>query len=208
MPGPTPSAARAALSTACVLCSHNCGLVVAVEDGHLCRIEPDHRNPITRGYICNKAYSVDRYVHHAQRVPHPLRRTAAGGFERVTWDRAIADIAGRLLALRKTHTSRCIGLVGAGGQGNHMGIPYALSFLHGLGSPMWFNALAQEKTQHSLLDQWMFKASPATWLHADDHMTHYLVVLGSNPRVSHRGHNATEVLRAIAADRERTLVVV
>ena len=208
MTGPTPSAARAPQSTACVLCSHNCGLVVAVEDGHLCRIEPDHRNPITRGYICNKAYSLDRYVHHAQRVHHPLRRTSAGGFERVTWDRAIADIAGRLLALRKQHTSRCIALVGAGGQGNHMGIPYALSFLHGLGSRMWFNALAQEKTQHSLLDQWMFRASPATWLHADDHTTHYLMVLGSNPRISHRGHNATEVLRAIAGDPERTLVVV
>lgn len=206
--GPTPPAARAAMSTACVLCSHNCGVVVAVDDGHLSHIAPDHRNPITRGYICNKAYSLDRYVHHAQRVHHPLRRTAAGGFERVTWDQAIAEIAGKLVALRRKHTSRCIGLVGAGGQGNHMGIAYALSFLHGLGSRMWFNALAQEKTQHSLLDQWMFSASPATWLHADDHTTHYLLVLGSNPRVSHRGHNATEVLKAIAGDPERTLVVV
>ncbi|HEX8113553.1 MAG TPA: molybdopterin-dependent oxidoreductase, partial [Kofleriaceae bacterium] len=205
---PTQPAARAAMSTACVLCSHNCGLVVAVEDGHLAQIGPDHRNPITRGYICNKAYSLDRYVHHAQRVHHPLRRTAAGGFERVTWDRAVAEIADKLALLRRKYTSRCIGLVGGGGQGNHMGVAYALSFLHGLGSRMWFNALAQEKTQHSLLDQWMFSASPATWLHADDHTTHYLLVLGSNPRVSHRGHNATEVLKAIAEDPDRTLVVV
>jgi anaerobic selenocysteine-containing dehydrogenase len=199
---------RPAIATACVLCSHNCGIRVAVEDGHLVDIQPDFRNPITRGYICNKAYSLDKYVNHAQRVRHPMRRTASGAFERITWDRAIAEIAARLTELRDKYSSQSIGLVGAGGQGNHMTIPYALSFLHGLGSRMWFNALAQEKTQHSLLDQWMFGASPATWLHADDHVTQYLVVLGSNPRVSHRGHNATEVLKAITGDPGRTLVVV
>jgi len=202
------SGARRGVATACVLCSHNCGLTVDVEAGHLANIRPDSRNPITRGYICNKAYSLDKYVHHSERVCHPLRRSAEGRFERVSWDDAVAEIAARLTALREHHSARCIGLVGAGGQGNHMGVAYAVSFLNGLGSPMWFNALAQEKTQHSLLDQWMFGASPATWLHADDHATHYLLVLGSNPRVSHRGHSATELLAALASDPDRTLVVV
>lgn len=196
------------LPTACVLCSHNCGLRVDVDGNQILNVRPDHDNPITRGYICNKAYSIDKYVHHAERVRYPLRRTESGGFERITWDQAIAEISTRLTRLRASHPDRCIGLVGAGGQGNHMSIAYALSFLRGLGSPMWFNAFAQEKTQHCLLDQWMFKASPATWLHSDDHHTRYLLLLGTNPRVSHRGHNATEVLKAIAGDPNRKLVVV
>ena len=199
---------RPGSSTACVLCSHNCGLQVEVLGHHIVNVRPDHGNPATRGYICNKGYSIDKYVNHDQRVRHPLRRLASGGFERITWDQAVSEIAAKLNQLRVAYTSRAIGLVGVGGQGNHMSIAYAVSFLHGLGSRMWFNALAQEKTQHSLMDQWMFKASPATWLYPDDHHTRYLLLLGSNPRVSHRGHNATEILKAIAGDPGRKLVVV
>jgi len=199
---------HAGIPTACVLCSHNCGLRVDVLGHHIVNVRPDHDNPATRGYICNKGYSIDKYVNHDQRVRHPLRRTPSGGFERITWDQAISEIAAKLSQLRVAHASRSIGLVGVGGQGNHMSIAYAVSFLHGLGSRMWFNALAQEKTQHSLLDQWMFKASPATWLYPDDYHTRYLLLLGSNPRVSHRGHNATEILKEIAGDPGRKLVVV
>jgi anaerobic selenocysteine-containing dehydrogenase len=201
-------AGRRGHATACVLCSHNCGLVVEVEAGHITSVSPDHENPITQGYICNKGYSIDKYVNHAERVRQPLRRAASGALEPVTWEQAITEIAARLNRLRAAYPSRCIGLLGAGGQANHMNIPYALSFLQGVGSTMWFNAFAQEKTQHSLLDQWMFKASSATWLHADDHHTRYLLLLGTNPRISHRGHNATEVLKAISQDENRTLVVV
>ena len=208
MSADTHSSSRRGLSTACVLCSHNCGLRVDVLGHHIVNVRPDHDNPATRGYICNKGYSIDKYVNHEQRVRYPLRRTPSGGFERISWDQAVAEIAAKLNQLRVAHASRSIGLVGVGGQGNHMSIAYAVSFLHGLGSRMWFNALAQEKTQHSLLDQWMFRASPATWLHPDDHHTRYLLLLGSNPRVSHRGHNATEILKAIAGDPGRKLVVV
>src|SRR5436853_225429 len=82
--------------------------------------------------------------------------------------------------------------VGVGGQANHMDAPFALGFLRGLGSRKWFNAFAQEKTQHSLMDQWMFNASPATWLHADAEHARFMLVLGTNPKISNRGHNATD----------------
>ena len=39
-------------------------------------------------------------------------------------------------------------LVGIGGQANHMDAPYGIGFLRALGSRKWFNAFAQEKTQH------------------------------------------------------------
>ena len=61
------------LSTVCVLCSHNCGLEVDVEDGRIQAVRADESNPITKGYVCNKGFSVARYAHHAQRLEHPLR---------------------------------------------------------------------------------------------------------------------------------------
>src|SRR6185295_2010024 len=189
------------LPTVCVLCSHNCGVRVDVAGGRIVAVRADETNPITTGYICNKAVSIPHYVRHAERVEHPLRRRADGTFERVSWDVAIAEIGAR-------HSTRAIGLVGIGGQGNHMDAPYGLGFLRALGSRRWFNAFAQEKTQHNLLDQWMFDASPSTYLHPDVEHARFMLVLGTNPRISNRGHNPTETFKRFAEDRTRTLVVV
>jgi anaerobic selenocysteine-containing dehydrogenase len=195
------------LPTICVLCSHNCGIRVDVKDGRIAAVRGDETNPITRGYLCNKAFSIQHYVDHGDRVPYPMRRRPDGTFEEIGWDTAIAEIAAKLDAVRKTHSPRAIALVGIGGQGNHMDAPYGLGFLRGLGSRRWFNAFAQEKTQHSLLDQWMFDASPATFLHADTEHAQFLLVLGTNPKISNRGHNATDTFKMLADDRSRTVIV-
>src|SRR5207253_1065242 len=52
------------LPTVCVLCSHNCGVRVDVADGVITAVRADERNPITTGYICNKAVSIPNYVRH------------------------------------------------------------------------------------------------------------------------------------------------
>ena len=196
------------LATACVLCSHNCGLRVDVKDNRIKEVRADDSCPITEGYVCNKAFSIAQYVEHDQRVKSPLRRREDGSFEEVTWDEAIDAIGKKLRALVDRHGPRSVALVGVGGQGNHMDAPYALGWLRGIGSKRWFNAFAQEKTQHSLLDNWMFGASPSVFLHADDHHTKYLLIMGTNPRISNRGHNATKTLRDLRKDPEVTLVAV
>jgi anaerobic selenocysteine-containing dehydrogenase len=196
------------LPTVCVLCSHNCGIRVDVQDGRITAVRADASNPISRGYICNKGFSVPAYVTHAQRVTHPLRRRPDGSFEAIAWDTAIAEIAAKLAAIRAQYSPRAIGLVGIGGQANHMDAPYGIGFLRGLGSRKWFNAFAQEKSQHALMDQWMFDSSPTTWLHTDQRHTRCLLVLGTNPKISNRGHNATEFFKELAGDPTRTVIVV
>ena len=193
--------------TVCVLCSHNCGIRVDVKDNRITAVRGDESNPITRGYLCNKAFSIPHYVEHGDRVPYPMRRRADGTFEQIEWDTAIAEIAARLDAIRRAHSPRSVALVGIGGQGNHMDAPYGLGFLRGLGSRRWFNAFAQEKTQHNLLDQWMFDASPAVFLHADTEHAQFVLVLGTNPKISNRGHNATDTFKMLAEDPHRTVVV-
>ncbi|MCA9566129.1 MAG: molybdopterin-dependent oxidoreductase, partial [Myxococcales bacterium] len=168
----------------------------------------DDTNPITHGYVCNKAFSIPAYVRHPQRVERPLRRRPDGSFEPVSWDRALEDIASRLGEIRARHGARSIALVGIGGQGNHMDAPWGLGFLWGLGSRRWFNAFAQEKTQHPLVDGWLMEASPGAFLHLDAEHTRYLILLGSNPKVSNRGHNATDTFRALAARGDCTVVAV
>ncbi len=210
-----PSISRAPLPldaddqpTICVLCSHNCGLRVDVKDGRITKVRADEHHPVTHGYICNKGFRIGNYVEHAQRVRHPLRRRPDGSFERISWQTAIDEIAAKLVSIREQHSPRAIGLVGIGGQGNHMDAPYGLSWLQAVGSKCWYNAFAQEKHQHFLIDQWMFDAPPTVFFHPDIDDAHYLLVMGTNPRISNRGHNANDTFRALEKDTDRTLVVV
>jgi anaerobic selenocysteine-containing dehydrogenase len=195
------------LHTVCVLCSHNCGLLVDVADGRITDVRADPSSPITEGYVCNKGFSIGHYVHHAQRLEHPLRRRPDGTFERVSWEDAVGEIASRLSTIRETHGGRAIGFVGFGGQGNHLGVFYGLSFMRAVGSQRWFNAYAQEKTQHHLIDFWMFDAPPTCFFYPDEEHTKYLLTLGSNPKISNRGHNATDTYKKLHADPTRRLTI-
>ncbi len=195
------------LVTVCVLCSHNCGIRVDVADNHIVAVRPDKTSPITAGYICNKAVTVVNYAHHDQRITHPMRRKSDGTFERIDWDTAISEISAKLSGIHREHGGRSIGLVGVGGQANHLDGPWALSFLKSVGSRRWFNAYGQEKTQHNLVDFWMMDAPPAAFMHADMEHTKYLLVLGTNPKISNRGHNANEYFKKNASGDRKTVVL-
>ena len=97
--------------TACILCECNCGLEVALggEDGRqLVKLRGDRRHPSSRGYACEKAHRLDHYQNGRDRLTKPLRRRADGSFEEIGWDVAIAEVAGRLSAVRDTHGGESI----------------------------------------------------------------------------------------------------
>ena len=80
-------------------CPDTCSMVVTVADGKAIDLRGDRDHPFTAGHLCNKvARYLDR-VYHPDRLQFPLKRVGpkgAGKFERISWDEAIATIAGRL----------------------------------------------------------------------------------------------------------------
>lgn len=206
-PADVPASARD-LPTACALCSHNCGLRVDVEDNRIVEVRPDESHPSTKGYSCNKAYAIASYVDHANRVTHPLKKRADGTFERIGWDQAIREIADKLNQIRRQHAPRAIAFAGLGGQGGHTSGFGILPLAWGIGTPMIFTSLGQEKTQHNLIDRFMMRTTHDHYLVPDEHHARFLLLIGSNPLVSNRGINATESYKALKADPSRRLVVV
>lgn len=203
---PIPLNARD-LANVCVLCSHNCGVRVDVADGRITAVRADETG-LTEGYICNKGASIPLTVEHAQRLAYPLRRRADGSFERVSWATAIAEIAAKLWKIRAEHGGNAIGLIGGGGQGNHLGGAYGLALTAALGSRRWYSSYAQEKSQHHLIDQWMFDAPPSTSLQPDEENAPLLIALGTNPRVSNRGPKPNITFNDLRRDRKRKLIVI
>lgn len=194
-------------STACILCSINCGLDVAVEGGRLTAIRGDRDHPTSRGYLCQKATRLDHYQNHARRLTGPLRRRPGGGFEPVDWATAIREVAERLVAVRDRHGGQAIAYYGGGGQGNHLGGAYAGPFRAALGTPYLYNSLAQEKTGDFWVNGRLFGRQTCHVIEGIEE-SDYVIILGANPWQSHGFPRARQVLRELSQDPTRTLVVV
>lgn len=196
------------LPTACVLCTHSCGLRVDVVDNKIVEVRGDETSPFSHGYSCNKGYSIGHYADHQQRVKTPLKRMAEGKYIPISWDQAISEISNELKKIRATHGVNSVGLTGVGGQANYLDGFYALPFLGLLGSKQYFSAYAQEKTQHHWVDQLMINADVSNTFHADAWHCDYLIVIGTNPVISNRGENATDCFKALKKDPNRQFVVI
>lgn len=77
-------------------------MLVTIEDGRATRIEGNPDHPVTRGFLCGKVAKYLDRVYSPDRLLYPMRRIAAkgisgvGAFERVSWDEALDEIAGKL----------------------------------------------------------------------------------------------------------------
>ncbi len=194
-------------STACILCSINCGIEVQLEGRHLKRIRGDKAHPGSQGYTCEKPSRLDHYQNGRHRLTSPLRRRADGSYEEIDWDTAIAEVAERLVAVRDAHGGDKILYYGGGGQGNHLGGGYSMALRGALGSVYASNALAQEKTGEFWVDGQLF-GRPSCHTTGDYENAEVAVFVGKNPWQSHGFPRARAVLRAIAKDPERALIVI
>lgn len=194
-------------TTACILCSRNCGLKVTIEDGKFTRIRGDEAHPVSKGYICQKAARLDYYQNHADRLQYPLQRQPDGSFKRVSWDEALGDIARRLLAIREQHGGQAFAFYGGGGQGNHLGGMYSQQLLKAMRSRFVYTSLAQEKTGDFWVNGRLFGHQTC---HTTEDVEHadYVLFIGTNPYQAHGIPNARDTLRDLQKNPERTMVVV
>lgn len=191
-------------STSCILCNTNCGLHVQIEDGHFKKIKGDKTNPRSKGYTCEKAARLDHYQNHADRITTPLRRREDGSFEAIDWDTAIREVADKLAKIRDTYGGSKIIYYGGGGQGNHLGGAYSSATRRALDMRYASNALAQEKTGEFWVEGQMFGGRPEP----DFEHAQVAVFIGKNPWQSHGFERARAILRAIAKDPKRHMIVI
>ena len=72
---------RVTQSSACILCSINCGLELEVDEQHILAVRGDRDHPASRGYLCEKPRRLDLYQNSEARLTAPLRRRPDGSFE-------------------------------------------------------------------------------------------------------------------------------
>ncbi|WP_407520266.1 molybdopterin-dependent oxidoreductase [Methylobacterium oryzisoli] len=88
----------------CTLCRSRCGSLNEVENSRLIAVRPDPSHP-TGTALCAKGRAAPELVGSPRRLSVPLRRTrprhdADPGFEPISWDEALSEIATRLGEIR------------------------------------------------------------------------------------------------------------
>jgi anaerobic selenocysteine-containing dehydrogenase len=171
--------------TFCRICEPLCGMIATVDDGRLVSLRPDKDHPLSAGFACQKGIAFTEVVNDPDRVTTPLRRTP-NGFEPVSWDEAMADIAQRLAAIHRRH--------GSGAVGWYYGNPGAFSYSHtlaltmlmaGLGPRLHvFTAGSQDVNNRFVASQLLY-GSPLALPVPDVLRADLLVVIGANPVISH-----------------------
>jgi len=94
-------------------CPDACSLEVTVEDGRLARLDGDHRNPLTDGFICGKVRGFGERLYHRERLRTPLVRVpgsqkGTAAFEPASWDTALSLVAARIASARERHGGESI----------------------------------------------------------------------------------------------------
>jgi formate dehydrogenase len=203
-PTPGPAGWR---QTACILCSINCGLEVQLDGPRLARVRGDKNHPASQGYTCEKPARLDHYQNGRHRLASPMRRRPDGGYEAIDWDTAIREVAAGFARVRDAHGGESILYYGGGGQGNHLPGAYGRATRAALGSVYASNALAQEKTGEFWVDGQLF-GRPSCHTAPDFEHAEVAVFVGKNPWQSHGFPRARAVLREIAKDPARALIVI
>jgi len=194
-------------STACILCSQNCGLEVQLDGRSITKIKGDKAHPASEGYACQKAQRVDHYQNGVHRLTSPLRRCEDGSYEEISWDTAVEEIASKIIEIRDAHGGHALAQFGGGGQGNHLGGAYLSSLRAAMGTRYVYSSLAQEKTGGFWIDGKLFgkqNCHPAEDVENSD----FVLFVGTNPWQSHGFPKARTVLQEIAKDPNRKMAVI
>src|SRR3954467_14014784 len=171
--------------TFCRICEAHCGMVATVEDGRVTQLRPDPDHPLSSGYACPKGIAMTDVQNDPDRVLHPLRKTASGEFERVSWQEALADIGTRVRAVRERHGPKSIGwYMGNPGAFSYSHTLWVKGFLDGLGSPHYYTAGSQDVNNRFAASALLY-GSPLVVPIPDLARTSFLLMLGANPMVSH-----------------------
>ncbi len=83
-------------ATLCAGCANKCGIRAWVRDGGLWRFMGAEGHPHSDGYMCGRGQGLPAFATSEERVTEPLKSDGKGGFVKVSWSDALADIAGHI----------------------------------------------------------------------------------------------------------------
>ena len=171
----------------CRLCPAYCGILVTHDGDRVVKVQGDRDHPVSQGYTCPKGRALGELHHHPQRLDGPLLRRN-GRLEPVTWDELLDDLAAKLRPLLDGHGPAAVGAYFGTAAVFDANLYWAgARFLRQLGSPSKFTSGTIDAPSYPVVRRLM---AGVGWIfHSIDfERTTLLLLLGTNPVVSHNSH--------------------
>lgn len=102
------------VTTTCPYCGVGCQIDLHIKDDFIYRVDGRFDNDVNRGNLCVKGRFGCDFVHAPDRLTAPLQRKGArgkGDFTPVSWDTALASVAGQLHAIRDRYGADSIAVL-------------------------------------------------------------------------------------------------
>ena len=170
------------IHTLCRQCAHHCGIYVHVKDGRLTKVTGNKRHHENQGMVCPKGREAPQWVTHPERLTGCLKRTTKGGFTAIAYDKALDEIARKMLDIRDRSGARAMSTWTGEAIGFLQQEAYAQRFIHAFGSPNFFTA----DSVCFALRLMAYQTCQGYWSYPPDFEKAALTILwGSNPAYSH-----------------------
>ena len=181
-----PGSEERRVQRVCPFCEATCGLAVEVEGESIVAVRGDPDDPFSRGFLCPKAHGLKQLHGDPDRLRRPVRRTR-DGWEELGWDEAYREVAKRLGQVRESYGNDAIGMYTGNPVVHDLGaLLYRPVLQRALASRNCFNASAIDTLPKIVQTGLMFgRQFPMGVPVPDIDRTHYLLVIGANPVVSH-----------------------
>jgi len=86
-------------ATVCRECPAGCGVSIRVREGRATKAEGNPFHPINKGSLCARGQAGLQGLYNPDRIQHPMRKTAAGGWEQMEWGKAEEYLVAQLAAI-------------------------------------------------------------------------------------------------------------
>lgn len=83
-------------ASTCTECAAGCGLHVKTREGRAIKLEGNPDHPVNAGTLCARGQAGLQGLYNPGRLTGPMQRNAAGGFDPIEWDAALALLAQRV----------------------------------------------------------------------------------------------------------------
>ena len=92
---------RKSVNTTCRMCGTLCGITAHIENNRVVDIEGNPEHLFSKGRTCIKGSSAVTWLNRPDRIFKPLKRNMAGEFEEIELERAMDEIAAKLIEIQK-----------------------------------------------------------------------------------------------------------
>ncbi len=171
--------------TFCRVCEPSCALIAEVGNDEMIRLKPDRGHPVTRGFACHKGLATLDIHKDPDRLNHPMARNPEGELVRISWDEAAGRVADAISSLTERYGDTAL----ASYTGNPLAFnttsgPAISSFLVKNRIRKNFSSGTQDCTNKFAGSEAVFGSSTIHPI-PDIENTDFLLIFGSNPRISH-----------------------